>query len=225
MAKSFDRNAYITDVQKIGTPALSFITPGIPGYDSGDTFQKFDVAAAKAALASASPAAVAALSGLKITYNTNARTKTRLEWFQQQWKTNLNVNVALDPVDATTYSALVKKPETLPALFFLGWCADYYDQQDYLTTVFSSKASSGRVGYNSKAFDDLVFAADKEQDPKKRDDLYQQASRLLSQDAAVAFVYYDSTKLLQKPWVKSYSITPLGSEVDHWTQVYVTKKT
>jgi len=225
MSKSFDRNAYITDVQKIGTPALSFITPGIPGYDSGDTFQKFDVAAAKAALASASPAAVAALSGLKITYNTNARTKTRLEWFQNQWKTNLNVNVALDPVDATTYSALVKKPETLPALFFLGWCADYYDQQDYLTTVFSSKASSGRVGYNSKAFDDLVFAADKEQDPKKRDDLYQQASRLLSQDAAVAFVYYDSTKLLQKPWVKSYSITPLGSEVDHWTQVYVTKKT
>src|SRR6185503_10227982 len=60
-AKSFDRDAYISDVQKIGKPATAFITPGIPGYDSGDTFQKFDVSAAKAALAQASPAAQAAL--------------------------------------------------------------------------------------------------------------------------------------------------------------------
>jgi oligopeptide transport system substrate-binding protein len=224
-AKSFDRDAYINDVQKIGKPATAFISPGIPGYDSGDTFQKFDPAAAKAALAQAGPTAQAALSDIKITYSSSARNKTRLEWFQQQWKTNLNVNITLDPVDSTTYTQLVKSADTLPLMFLLGWCADYYDQQDWLTTVFSSKASSGRVGYNSKQFDDLVNAADKEGDGKKRDDLYQQASRLLSQDAAVAFIYYDSTKLLQKPWVKSYSITPLGFEVGHQTDVFVTKKT
>ena len=223
-AKSFDRDAYINDVQKIGKPATSFISPGIPGYDSGDTFQKFDVAAAKAALAQASPAATAALASLKLTYSSSARNKTRLEWFQNQWKTNLGVNATLDPVDSTTFTQLVKKPETLPVMFLLGWCADYYDQQDWLTTVFSSKASSGRVGYTSKQFDDLVFAADKEPDPKKRDDMYQQASRLLSSDAAAAFIYYDATKILQKPWVKDYSITALGFEGQHWTDVYVTKK-
>jgi oligopeptide transport system substrate-binding protein len=223
-AKSFDRDAYINDVQKIGKPATAFITPGIPGYDSGDTFQKFDVSAAKAALAQASPAAQAALANVKITYSSSARAKTRLEWFQNQWKTNLGVNVALDPVDSTTYTQLVKKPETTPAAFFLGWCADYYDQQDWLTTVFSSKASSGRVGYTSKQFDDLVFGADKEPDPKKRDDMYQQASRLLSQDAAAAFIYYDATKILQKPWVKNYYITALGFELARFTDVFVTKK-
>jgi oligopeptide transport system substrate-binding protein len=223
-AKSFDRDAYINDVQKIGKPATSFITPGIPGYDSGDTFQKFDVAAAKAALAQAGPAATAALKDLKITYSANARTKTRLEWFQNQWKTNLGANVTLDPVDATTYTQLVKKPETLPAMFYLGWCADYYDQQDYLTTVFSSKASSGRIGYTSKAFDDLVFGADKEQDTKKRDDMYQQASRLLSQDAAAAFVYYNAAKFLQKPWVKNVYVTPLSTELQSFIDLYVTKK-
>ena len=223
-AKSFDRDAYINDVAKIGKPALSFISPGIPGYDSGDNAQKFDPAQAKTLLGQASPTAQAALKDLKITYSSSARNKTRLEWFQNQWKTNLNVNVTLDPVDSTTYTSLVKKPETLPLMFLLGWCADYYDQQDWLTTVFSSKASSGRVGYNSKQFDDLVFAADKELDSKKRDDLYQQASRLLSQDAAAAWIYYDQTKLLKKPWVKDYSITALGFEVQHWTDVFVTKK-
>ena len=110
-------------------------------------------------------------------------------------------------------------------MFLLGWCPDYYDQQDWLTTVFSSKASSGRVGYTSKQFDDLVFAADKEGDSKKRDDMYQQASRLLSQDAAAAFIYYGATKILQKPWVKNYYITALGFEIARFTDVYVTKKT
>src|SRR2546430_720129 len=223
-SKSFDRDAYITDVQKIGKPSTSFISPGLPGYDSGDTFQKFDAAAAKAALAQAGPEAQAAIGALKITYSSSARTKTRLEWFQQQWKNNLNVNVTLDPVDSTTYTQLVKKPETLPLMFLLGWCPDYYDQQDWLTTVFSSKASSGRVGYTSKQFDDLVFAADKEGDSKKRDDMYQQASRLLSQDAAAAFIYYGATKILQKPWVKNYYITALGFGVARFTDVYVTKK-
>jgi oligopeptide transport system substrate-binding protein len=223
-AKSFDRDAYIKDIEKIGQPSTSFISPGLPGHDDGDTFQKFDVSAAKAALAQAGPTAQAALGNLKITYSSNARTKTRLEWFQQQWKTNLNVNVTLDPVDSTTYTQLVKKPETLPLMFYLGWCPDYYDQQDWLTTVFSSKASSGRVGYNSKQFDDLVFAADKEPDQKKRDDMYQQASRLLSQDAAVGFVYYGAAKILQKPWVRNYYITALGFETARFVDVFVTKR-
>jgi oligopeptide transport system substrate-binding protein len=223
-AKSFNRDAYISDVIKIGKPALSFITPGIPGNDPGDTFQKFDVSAAKAALAQASPAAQAAIAGVKITYASSARAKTRLEWFQNQWKTNLGVDVGLDPVDSTTYTQLVKKPETTPALFLLGWCADYYDQQDWLTTVFHSQSTVTRVGYNNPQFDKLVTDGDKEPDAKKRDDLYQQASRLLSQDAPAAWIYYDANPVLEKPWVKDYYLTSLGFEEARFTDAYVTKK-
>ena len=223
-AKSFDRDAYISDVQKIGKPALAFITPGIPGYDTGDTFQKFDPTAAKAALAQATPAAQAALASAKITYASSARAKTRLEWFQNQWKTNLGLNVGLDPVDSTTYTQLVKKAETTPAMFLLGWCADYYDQQDWLTTVFHSASTVTRIGYNNPQFDKLVTDADKEPDPKKRDDLYQQASRLLSQDAPAAWIYYDANPVLQKPWVKNYTVTSLQFEEARFTDPYVTKK-
>jgi oligopeptide transport system substrate-binding protein len=223
-AKSFDRDGYINDVQKIGKPATSFIPPGMPGNDPGDTFQKFDVAAAKAALAQASPAATAALANLKITYSSSARAKTRLEWFQNQWKNNLGVNVALDPVDSTTYTQLVKKPETTPAAFFLGWCADYPDPQNWLSTVFHSQSTVSRVGYNNPQFDKLTADADKETDATKRADLYQQASRILSQDAAAGFVYNDANPILQKPWVKDYYLTSLGFEVGRFTDVYVTKK-
>jgi len=223
-SKSFDRDAYISDVIKIGKPALAFITPGIPGYDTGDSFQKYDATAAKAALAQATPAAQAALATVKITYASSARAKTRLEWFQNQWKTNLGLNVGLDPVDSTTYTQLVKKPDTTPALFLLGWCADYYDQQDWLTTVFHSQSTVTKTGYNNPQFDKLVTDGDKEPDAKKRDDLYQQASRLLSQDAPAAWIYYDANPVLQKPWVKSYYLTSLGFEEARFTDPYVTKK-
>jgi oligopeptide transport system substrate-binding protein len=222
-AKSFDRDSYISDVVKIGKPSTSFISPGIPGYDPTDTFQKFDPPAAKAALALASPASQAALATTKITYSASARAKTRLEWFQNQWKTNLGVNIALDPVDSTTLTQLVKRLETAPQAFFIGWCADYYDQQDWLTTVFNSKSTQTPTGYNNPQFDKLVSDADKEPDPKKRDDLYLQASRLLSQDAPVGFVYYSTTKILLKPWVKNLYITPLGFEQAGYLDLYVTK--
>ncbi|MGH2472562.1 MAG: peptide ABC transporter substrate-binding protein [Candidatus Limnocylindria bacterium] len=223
-AKSFDRESYINDVQKIGKTTTSFIPAGFPGYDAGDTFQKYDVTAAKAALAQASPAATAALANLKITYSSGARAKTRLEWFQGQWKTNLGLNVALDPVDSTTYSALVKKPETTPALFFLGWCADYPDPQNWHSTVFHSKSTVTRTGYNNPQFDKLTEDADKETDATKRADLYQQASRILSQDAAAAFIYNNADPVLLKPWVKDYHLTTLGFETARWTDAYVTKK-
>ncbi|TMC45634.1 MAG: peptide ABC transporter substrate-binding protein [Chloroflexi bacterium] len=223
-AKSFDRVAYINDVQKIGKPSTSFISEGLPGFDGGDTFQKYDVTAAKAALAQASPEAQAALTNVKLSYNATARNKTRLEWFQGQWKTNLGVNVQLDPVDSTTYSQLLKKADTTPQSYYIGWCPDYYDQQDWLTTVFDSKSTISHTGWKNDQFDTLVRGADKEADPKKRDDMYQQASRLLSQDAPVGFVYYGTTKLLVKPYVKNYYITALGFEVADFTDVFVTKK-
>lgn len=222
-AKAFDRDQYINDVQKIGKPANSFIPPGFPGHDDSDNAQKFDSTAAKALLAQAAPAVQPALQTVKVTYSSSARAKTRLEWFQGQWKANLGLGITLDPVDATTFRALVKKLDTAPQMFFLGWCADYYDQQDWLTTVFSSKTTVTPTGYNSKAFDDLVNAADKEPDVKKRDDLYLQASKLVSKDAPAAWVYYDLNPALIKPWVKNYQLTPLGFEEARFTDVYVTK--
>jgi oligopeptide transport system substrate-binding protein len=225
-AKAFDRGAFITDVQKIGKPAEAFIPPGLPGYDKDDHEQKFDPAAAKALLQSSSFAGKPEMSGIKFTYSSSARAKTRIEWAQQQWKTNLGIDVTPDPVDRTTFSQLVKKAETTPLLFSLGWCADYPDQQDWLTTVFISNSTVTRTGYNNPDFDKAVKAADKEPDAKKRDDGYQNASRILSKDAPVAFLFYSATKYLLKPYVKGVTDTAMDFEIGIFdqTSIAVTKK-
>jgi len=212
-AKSFDRAAYITDVQKIGKPAESFMPPGLPGYDPNDHTQSFDVAAAKADLAASSFAGKPELDSIKFTYSSSAAAKTRVEWAQQQWKTNLGINVTLDPVDRTTYTQLVKKPETTPQFFLLGWCADYPDQQDWLTTVFESDSTVSHVGWKNDQYDNLVKQADKEPDAKKRDDLYIQAQKILTSDAPVAFLYFSATKYLLKPYVHGVTDTALDFEI------------
>jgi len=158
-AKSFDRDAFITDVIKIGKSAQSFIPPGFPGYDATDTAQKYDVAAAKALLEKAAPASKAGLADVKYTYGATALGKTYAEWIQSQWKTNLGVNIQLDPVPSNAFSSLFKKGRDAPQSFGLGWCADFPDQQNWHTTVWATGGvSAGRTGYSSKAFDDLTKA-------------------------------------------------------------------
>ena len=227
-AKSFDRASYINDVAKIGKAATEggFIPPGMPGYDAADTAQKFDPAAAKTLLSQSKYANTDTMKGLKFTYSASAANKTRIERLQQQWQTNLGVTVAPDPVDATTYTSLVKKPETTPLMFRLGWCADYPDQQDWLTTVFHSSSTVFHVGYKSAAFDTLVRKADADPNPETRDKTYLEASRLLSNDAAAAWWYYSATKYLRKPWVKGVADSAMDFEhgIFNSIAIGVTKK-
>jgi oligopeptide transport system substrate-binding protein len=232
-AKAFDREAYTRDILGgIGKSAnAGFIPPGIPGYDEGDTAQKFDVAAAKQLLDKASPEARAALGAIKFTYSSTARGKTRAEWIQQQWEKNLpGVKIALDPVDPSAFSGLFKGGASgaSPQVFTLGWIADYPDQQNFHTVVFIGEngVHSRRTGFNNKEFNELVRAADKEKDTKKRDEMYQRAGRILSQEAPSAWINYSASKFLRKPWIKGVTDSSIDSTLSQFKQheIYVTRK-
>src|SRR5207247_9390007 len=169
--------------------------PGYPGYDRSDTTQQYDGAAAKALLDKASPASKAGHTGLKYTFSSTATNKARAEWAQGQWKTNLGVTVELDPVQSTAYTALFKKGQDAPQLFFLGWCADFPDQQNWHSTVWATGGvSAARTRYSSTSFDDLTKAADKEADATKRDSTYNQAGNQLSKDPPAAGAFDDQSK-------------------------------
>jgi len=228
-AKSIDRAAYVKDVEQgIGKIADGgFIPPGFPGYDNTDSEQKYDVAGAKALLDKASPASKAGLTGLKFTFSSNATNKARAEWAQSQWKTNLGVTVELDPVQSTAYSALFKKGQDSPQLFYLGWCADFPDQQNWHSTVWATGGiSAARTGYSSATFDAKTKAADKEPDAAKRDALYNEAGKLLSKDAPAAWIYYEAGKRLTKPWVKGIIDNPIDYGIPGYfsfESIYVVK--
>ncbi len=225
-AKSFDRAAYVRDIaQGLGKEAQSFMPPGFPNYDPEDDTQKFDVAAAKKLLTESKYGDVSKLPPVKFTYSASARAKTRAEWVAGQWKQNLGADVPLDPVDRTTYTRLVKDPTTAPQLFTLGWCADYPDPQDWLTTVFHSTSSVTRTGYKNDEFDRLTRQADAEPDAKKREDIYKQAQRVLTKDAPAGFYYHDVNWALVKPWVHDYKLSSMDFNFATFSirDVYISK--
>ncbi len=211
-AKAFDRQDYVDVVLKgAGTPAASFIPPGRPGYEASIKQSDFDATAAKSELDAVVKSDFPnGLPPIKLTFASSARNKTRMEWIQNQAKTNLGIDMQLDPVEAKAYTALTKDPATTPQVFFLGWCEDYPDPQDWLSLVFRSDSTVTHVGWKNDKFDQLTKQADVEKDATKRADMYKQAQQILTDDAPVVYLYWDVANLLIKPYVKNLAdhITP-----------------
>ena len=213
-AYAFDAEGWARDVdQGLSTPTWTWIPPGYPGYDATSPM-KFDVELAKKTLAESTyggPEKLNAL-GMKITYGDTPRNRVRNEWLAANFKTNLGVDIALDPVESTTWTALTKDPATFPLLARQGWCADYPDPQNWLSVYWRSDTTfAQRQGYKNEELDKLTAQADVELDPVKRADLYKQAQQLLLADFPSAFGYNNANHYLVKPWVKGIKTTPQDS--------------
>ncbi len=180
-AMAYDREAWVKDVLKgLGSPTLTWIPPGFPGYQEGETRWGYDPEAAKQALAESTYGSRRGLPPIELTFSDSPRNRTRYEWLAAKWKEVLGVEISLNPVESTTYTALTKDIETAPLAFILGWCADYPDPQNWLSVYWKTGAFGERIGYSNPEFDALVDQADKELDPAKRMELYQQAQDLWS---------------------------------------------
>jgi len=213
---AFDAVGWSKDVDKgLSSPTQTWIPPGFPGYDANETSFKFDAAKAKEALAASSYKGPDALNklGLKITFGDTPRNRQRNEWLVNNYKQNLGVDLTLDPVEPTTFTALTKDPKTFPLLARQGWCADYPDPQNWLSVYWQSATTfAQRAGYKNAEFDKLIAQADVETDPTKRMALYDQAQKLLIQDAPSAFGYNNLNTYLVQPWVKGITQTPQDAD-------------
>jgi oligopeptide transport system substrate-binding protein len=208
-AMALDRESWVRDVLRgLGAPTLTWIPPGYPGYDAEENRWGFDAAAAQAALAESSYGSVEALPPIKLTFSDTPRNRTRNEWLAAKWKEVLGIDMTLDPVEPTTYTALTKDIATAPQTFILGWCADYPDPQNWLSVYWKTGAFGERIGYSNPDFDALVDQADVELDAAKRADLYAQAQTLLTDGAPVAFMWNNVNQYMVKPWVKGVVTTP-----------------
>lgn len=210
---AFDAEGWARDVDaNLSTATWTWIPPGYPGYDAeANAAPQFDPERAKAALAESTyggPDALNAL-GLKLTYGQSARNQQRSEWLVANYKEILGIDIALDPVEPTTFTAITKDPKTFPLLARQGWCADYPDPQNWLSVYWRSDTTfAQRQGWNNAEFDALVNAADVEADPAKRAELYMEAQRLLLAQYPSAFGYNNKNHYLVKPWVLNVTTTP-----------------
>ncbi len=213
-ATALDRESWVRDVLKgLGSPTLTWIPEGFPGYQEGETRLGYDPEKARQLLAESSYGSVEKLPKIVDTFGDTPRNRIRHEWLAAKWKEVLGVDVELNPVENTTYTALTKDVSTAPQLYLLGWCSDYPDPQNWLSVYFKSTAENAKdLGFTDADFDKLCDEADVELDPETRLALYQSAQDRLVSLAPVAFMWNRVNSYLVKPWVSGYQMTPQDSD-------------
>ncbi len=130
--------------------------------------------------------------------------RTILEYLKSQWMANLNVEVGLE----FTY---LKKLLTMfhrKNVYFTGWDADYPDPDSILRVGIRFNVPSWR----NDQYDQLLREAQRTMVQADRIRLYQEADRLLIENAVVMPITYDRHHYLIKPWVK----LPLGG-IGYWS--------
>jgi oligopeptide transport system substrate-binding protein len=203
LACAIDRAAYINEVRHgVGKVALSWIPPGMPGFDATlGTDWTFNVTKAKALLAQAGYPDGKGLPELKFQVANTGANPTIAAFLQGQLKDNLGINLTVDLMDPKAYSALYNAKEFNWG--FTGWGADYPDPDDWLPQLYMTGAGNNKTGYSNPAFDALATQALKELDNTKRLKLWAQAQALVVADQPMIYIFNRETFVLQKSWVKN----------------------
>ena len=213
-AYGFDRETWCAEVVHGDcVPTLSWIPEGVPGHVETDTFA-FDPDKARQALAESSYGGPEGLPSIDFHYISDLpEERPRAEWLAGHYRDVLGVEITLVPVEEKTWVASITDPDNFPQMTPLGWFQDYPDPQNWLSLLWSCDSLfAAPSGYCNPEFDKLVEQADKELDPAKRVPLYEQAHRILLEDAFAVVAFNQANVYLVKPSVTGYETTPSDGE-------------
>jgi oligopeptide transport system substrate-binding protein len=188
-------------------PAAGILPPALPGYSAGVKRIPFDRAAARRLLAEAGHPAG---KGLRLAYNFNTSDANQrvAEVLQAQLR---EIGIALE-LRRLDWAAHLKLIDDGSAGFFRqGWIADYPDPENFLTVLFHSRnvgAAGNTSRYRSAKVDRLLEDADAMPAGPERDQRYQEAERLIVDDAVWVSLHHFASRTLIKPYVRGLERSP-----------------
>lgn len=221
---AIDRNAYTNGVLAGGgVPTTSWVPPGQPGYnaDLGSQYA-FDVTKAKQLLADAGYADGEGLPEVKFTMVNSDTNRIVGQFVQDQLKQNLGVDVSFEYVELKEYFRIFATGQH--QIVIQRWSSDWPYPDNWLPDLFTSGVPNNFNGYSNSSFDALMLQAAAETNDATRLDLYDQAHKLILDDAAIVPLYNPVTYVLVKPDVMDYVITGVDGFVQgdlNFHQVYI----
>ncbi len=129
-----------------------------------------------------------------------------VEELARQWREGLGVEVGFQVF------APGAEPDRLNEHFFAsGWLADYPDPDIFMQHTFAYSILR-QSGWRDARYEELVEQAARMPDRARRLAMYREADRIwVGEQALVVPLFYGSEWIsLFKPWVKGYSVSPLG---------------
>jgi oligopeptide transport system substrate-binding protein len=207
IGSAIDREAYVNAVlQGTGQATTSWVPRGMPGYnDALGRNMSYDPARARELLAKAGYAGGQGLGEIEFIMIASDQDRLVGQFLEDQLETNLGIEVKFEYYDEGQYYDE----------FFAGnfgatiqsWFADWPSPENFLYGLFHSNGGANLVGYSNPNYDRLLDDAAMAGDWQTRLDLYDQAQKLLLEDAVIAPLYNAINKTYVKPSVLDLIIT------------------
>ena len=206
---SIDRNliAEVTFKNMIA-PATGILMPQLPGYTPEDKTFQFNPDEARRLLAESKYGSAEDLPPIVITeVGGGAEARIDTQAFIEQWRAELGIEVRIQQTDFATF--LDDQDSGRLQMFNAGWIMDYPDPEDILDLKFHSESELNDVGYSNAEVDAILDRARTEQDSAARLALYQEAERLIVEDAAWLPLYFSRVHVVVNADVEGWFEPPM----------------
>ncbi|GIV69132.1 peptide ABC transporter substrate-binding protein [Caldilinea sp.] len=216
-AHVLDRDTILPNiVKRQGIPAYSFLMPGFPASNSEafkDTYP-YDVEKAKQLLAEAGYPNGEGFPKLVMKLRAEGPTPVAVaQAYAAALKEHLGVEVEVSNMDFKSYMDELNAKPTQVQFTLISYGMDYLDPSNMLGVFLSG----GRHPWSNAEYDRLVKEASSfTGDPAERTRMFQEAEKILVEDAAFVFVYHQTPGDLIKPFIKGPALEPDNNGVAAW---------
>jgi len=213
-AMSINRRQIVEKVTKGGQiPAYAFTPPNTRGY-TPEAAIPYDIEGAKRLLAEAGYPDGKDFPQSELLYNTSEGHRKIAVAIQQMWKSGLNVSVTLANQDWKVYLNSRKNKDY--DLARAGWIGDYPDPNTFLD-MFVTDGGNNHTGWSNQTYDSLIAKAAQTIHQEKRYRIFQEAERILMEEAPIIPIYTYTSAFLIHPDVKGW----YPNILDHHPYPYV----
>jgi len=205
-SQAIDRSEFPNILKGGEIPATFWVPPGMPGFNP-HVGLSFAPDAARKKLAEAGYPGGRGFPPVHLAFNTDPTNLLIAENVQAQWKRNLGVEVQLENLEWKVYLKRLK--DDTPQIFRLGWGADYPDPDNFLG-LFTTRSGNNNTHWGNPQYDALIVLGASEPDPSHRQQIYDQAQRILTeQDVPIVPLFVAAQNMLQRISIKGLALNPL----------------
>ncbi len=214
LSLALDRKSIAVNVLRGGQQfATSFVPPNTAGFTAHPEVE-YNADAARELLASAGYPGGKGAPIVELLFNPSESHRVVAEALQESWRRELGLQIRL--VQQENKILLSTRRSREFELLRSVFVADYDDPISFLST-FTSDSHTNYTGWSNKTFDELIFEAARLTDPAQRNDRFQKAEALLSDEAPIIPLYFYTHVFAIRPSVKNWNPTLL----DHHPYKYV----
>ena len=207
---AIDRKRIVSLISDRGILARGVLPPGMPGFNEALEGYGYDPEMARELLEEAGYT-----EGFTTELMITARSgiDTKIGQAVQQDLAAVGITVEIRPVTGPTRIEATGRRGTVPFSTF-GWYQDYPDPSNFLDVLLNgdriTEVNSTNVAfYDNERVNALLNEASTSTDQTHRLALYQEAERLIVDDAPWVFLYYPQMYLLRQPWLKGLKLNPV----------------